>query len=99
MFDFLLLFYNNLIYSLLTSIVFLLKDSNLQKLDLEKDIKANPRMADIFLNSNGSLVQEGEIIKNLLLADTLELLTKKEESFYEGKLGSDLVDELDDDNV
>ena len=92
-----MLFYNNLIYSLLTSIVFL--DSNLKKLDLETDIKANPRMADIFLNSNGSLVQEGEIIKNSLLADTLELLTKKEESFYEGKLGSNLVDELDDDNV
>ena len=56
-------------------------------------------MAEIFLNANGSLVQEGDVINNLKLANTLELLTKNENAFYDGELGSHLVDELDDENV
>lgn len=75
------------------------KASNLKKLNLENDIKSSPRLAEIFLNSNGSLVQEGEIIKNLKLADTLELLTKQEDALYDGDLGSHLVNELDDEKV
>ena len=55
-------------------------------------------MREIFLDdTNGSVVQEGSVIKNPMLANTLELLTKQENVFYlEGPVGSELVDELSD---
>lgn len=52
-------------------------------------------MNQIFLDSNGELVKEGSIIKNPQLANTLDLLSKKENVFYiDGQIGIDLVDEL-----
>ena len=46
---------------------------------------------------NGTVVKEGDIITNPDLADTIELLTKKSNVFYEdGEIGSDMVQELND---
>ena len=54
----------------------------------------------MFLYSNGSLINEGDVIKNIRLADTLEMFMKQDESFYKGgSLGNDLVEQLEDDNV
>ena len=52
----------------------------------------------MYLDENGSLVTEGKMIKNVRLGNTLELFSKKENVFYieEGEIGSDLVDELEE---
>lgn len=65
------------------------------------NIKDNQYMSAIFLYPNGTLVKEGDIIKNPKLADTLEMLNKKEHVFYhnDGEIGIDLIQELADGNV
>lgn len=69
----------------------------MKELDLVEDIKNNPQMAKVYLKANESLVVEGDTIKNPDLADTIELLAKKENIFYEdGDLGNNLVKELND---
>ena len=53
-------------------------------------------MADMYLNENGTLVQEGEVIKNVPLAETIKLVGDIEHVMYhaDGRLGIDLTDEL-----
>ena len=62
------------------------------------DIKSNPILSEMYLDENGSLVTEGSTIKNVRLGNTLELFSRKENVFYieEGEIGSDLVDELEE---
>ncbi len=65
---------------------------------MENDIKANTILREMYLDENGTLVTEGSIIKNVRLGNTLELFSKKENVFYieEGEIGSDLIDELEE---
>jgi gamma-glutamyltranspeptidase len=68
----------------------------LSKLDLEQDILRNTMLKQIFTNSNNELVKEGDTIKNIDLAASLELLARKESIFYHetGDLGRELIEEL-----
>jgi gamma-glutamyltranspeptidase len=68
----------------------------LEELDVEKDVKPNALSADMFLDSNGSLVKAGATIKNPSLAKTLEMLTNRESVFYhtDGEIGVELTEEL-----
>lgn len=61
-------------------------------------LSQNPDFADIYLN-NGKPMKEGDIIKNKLLADTLEKLAEQGmEGFYKGELAGEIVNGLQNGN-
>lgn len=63
-------------------------------------LSQNPDFADVYLN-NGKLIEEGDIIKNELLADTLQKLSEQGiEGFYKGELAGKIVHGLEaEDNL
>jgi gamma-glutamyltranspeptidase len=72
---------------------------HLQKLDLQI-IQGDLIMSSMYLDSHGNLVKEGDIIKNLALASTLESLTHDQDIFYkDGSIGSDFVNELEEEKI
>lgn len=57
-------------------------------------------MAEMYLTKNGTLVKEGDLIRNPSLADALEKLNRHDYVFYNnGVLGQDLVAELTQNEV
>ncbi len=61
-------------------------------------LSQNPDFADVYLN-NGKPIKEGEIIKNKLLADTLQKLAEQGiEGFYNGELADKVVNGLQSGN-
>lgn len=57
-------------------------------------------MAEMYLSKNGTLVKEGDVIRNPSLADALEKLNRHDYVFYSnGALGQDLVAELTQNEV
>jgi gamma-glutamyltranspeptidase len=57
-------------------------------------------MAEMYLSKNGTLVKEGDVIRNPSLADALEKLNRHDYVFYNnGALGQDLVAELTQNEV
>lgn len=72
---------------------------NLEKLE-KVDFDDNPLMAEMYLSKNGTLVKEGDVIRNPSLADALEKLNRHDYVFYNnGALGQDLVTELTQNEV
>lgn len=68
----------------------------MKELDLDKDIKADPVMQEMFMK-DGNLITEGTIVTNFRLARTLELLVNKENIFYiDGEIGRETVNDLTD---
>ncbi len=64
---------------------------HLKELDLERDIKQNPYMSEMYLK-NGELVKENDIITNLRLAATLEKLRDNSDKFFESSVGDSIVE-------
>lgn len=65
--------------------------------ELEKikdKVKKDPILAEMYLDKNGMLVKQNAIIKNERLANTLENLIKNEADFYDGEMGSNIVDKV-----
>lgn len=75
------------------------KAKYVQLLDIT-DIKNDPQLAAMFLDSNGTLKREGDLVKNPELARTLSLLNRQEYLLYhsDGSVGRELVKELAENN-
>lgn len=65
---------------------------NLKKLDIEKDIKENPYMSEIFLRDD-QIVRENDIITNKRLAKTIERLRDNDNDLYDGGVADSIVDD------
>ncbi|XP_023326007.1 glutathione hydrolase 1 proenzyme [Eurytemora carolleeae] len=57
--------------------------------------KEDPGMRSVFLNSDGNILQEGDVYKHPLLAHTLEQIAQKGgDEFYKGDIAKKLVDDI-----
>ncbi|ESO12642.1 hypothetical protein HELRODRAFT_105460 [Helobdella robusta] len=57
-------------------------------------VRSSPGLSKLFVNEHGHLRKKGEVIKLEKLAVTLEQIGKNPNSFYEGDLARNIVDEL-----
>jgi len=48
----------------------------------------------LFVKNNGSLVQEGDLLKNPKLAATLRRISDDPTTYYNGSLARDIVDDI-----
>ena len=48
----------------------------------------------VYLNEDGSLKQEDQLLQDLDLANTLETIANDADSFYSGQLARDIIDDL-----
>ena len=51
---------------------------------------------ELFVKPDGSVVKEGDIIKNTKLAQTLRRISEDPHTFYNGTLAQDIVDDITD---
>ena len=61
---------------------------------IQDKIRKDPILAGMYLDKNGLLVKQNAIIKNERLASTLEFLVSNEADFYDGEIGSNIVDKV-----
>ena len=52
--------------------------------------------SDVYLRDDGEVVQEGDIIKDPVLAQTMQRIADDPHTFYEGGLAGDIIDDLND---
>ena len=60
------------------------------------DLNHNHFGSKYFLNSDGSLKKEGDIVKIPKLAFTMEIIARNPESFYTGDLAKDIIKDIQD---
>ncbi|ELU09504.1 hypothetical protein CAPTEDRAFT_115649, partial [Capitella teleta] len=62
----------------------------------EKNILDSESLSELYLKPDGTLVQEGDILKNPKLAQTLRRIAESPTSFYNGSLAEDIVLDIRD---
>ncbi|ELT90576.1 hypothetical protein CAPTEDRAFT_2729 [Capitella teleta] len=60
----------------------------------ETTIREDPNLAEIFIKEDGELIQEGDIITNEKLGQTMRRIAQDPMSFYTGSLAQDIVDDI-----
>ncbi|ELU07928.1 hypothetical protein CAPTEDRAFT_80444, partial [Capitella teleta] len=60
----------------------------------ETTIREDPNLAEIFIKEDGELIEEGDIITNEKLGQTMRRIAQDPMSFYTGSLAQDIVDDI-----
>lgn len=60
----------------------------------ENSIRDDPNLAELFVKQDGSLVQEGDLLINAKLGQTMRRIADEPMSFYTGSLAEDIVADL-----
>ncbi|KAK2151985.1 hypothetical protein LSH36_343g01029 [Paralvinella palmiformis] len=60
----------------------------------EDDIRKDPNLSELFVKENGSLITEGDLLKNPKLGATLARIAEDPDTFYSGSLADDIIADL-----